>query len=127
MINSPLAFPVTLKDNYLEVLDETLLPFQEKYIKVKTFEESLLVLGSMKTRAMGQVLLFFYSCILFKGKYSIDDVGENREMLFDLENDPGEMINCVDLRAYKDIQKRLQRELLRDLDSRGVKLKQPIA
>jgi methylthioribose-1-phosphate isomerase len=56
------------------VLDETVLPFEERYIEVRTLEEALSVLGSMKTRALGQVLLFFYSCALFQDEFSIDDM-----------------------------------------------------
>lgn len=74
MINSPLANPVKFKDSFIEVLDETALPFKEKYIKVNTLEEALEVLRLMKTRALGQVLLFFYSCVLFEDVFSIDDI-----------------------------------------------------
>jgi len=37
---------------------------EETYIEVKTFDDALQVLGQMKTRAFGQVLLFFYTCVL---------------------------------------------------------------
>ena len=57
------------------VLDETLLPFREQYIEVEDLDKALWVLGSMKTRAFGQVLLFFYSCCLFKN-YSIGEIAE---------------------------------------------------
>ncbi len=63
MTESILALPVRFKGNYIEVLDETLLPFNEKYIRVDTLEYALSVLGSMKTRAMGQVL-YFTPCVL---------------------------------------------------------------
>ena len=66
MYSSPLLFPVKLKDKNIIVLDETLLPFREEYIEVDSLEKALKVLGLMKTRAFGQVLLFFYSCVLFK-------------------------------------------------------------
>lgn len=74
MLYSPLAFPVRLQNGCMAVLDETALPFEERYIEVRTLEEALWVLGSMKTRALGQVLLFFYSCILFQDQFSIDDM-----------------------------------------------------
>ena len=74
MLSSPLAFPVRLQDGWLAVLDETALPFEEKYILVRTLEDALWVFGSMKTRALGQVLLFFYSCVLFQDQFSIDDI-----------------------------------------------------
>ena len=62
---SPLLFPVRLEGSYIKVLDETLLPFKEEYIIVDSLEKSLWVLKEMKTRSLGQVLLFFYSCLLF--------------------------------------------------------------
>ena len=74
MLSSPLAFPVRLQEGCMTVLDETVLPFEEKYIEVRTLEEALWVLGSMKTRALGQVLLFFYACVLFQDQFSIDDI-----------------------------------------------------
>ena len=73
-LESPLLMPVTFKDNKIIVLDETLVPFKEEYIEVITLEEAIEVLGQMKTRSLGQVLLFFYSCVLFSHKYSIDDL-----------------------------------------------------
>ncbi len=62
---SPLLFPVTLKNSSIIVLDETILPFEEEYIEVRDLEKALWVLKEMKTRSLGQVLLFFYSCLLF--------------------------------------------------------------
>ncbi|MCD6319410.1 MAG: hypothetical protein J7M03_01885 [Candidatus Desulfofervidaceae bacterium] len=53
-----------MEGNSILVLDETKLPFAETYIEVKNLEEALKVLREMKTRAFGQVLLFFYTCIL---------------------------------------------------------------
>jgi len=61
---SPLCFPVRMEGNTILVLDETKLPFTETYIEVKSLEDALKVLGEMKTRAFGQVLLFFYTCVL---------------------------------------------------------------
>jgi methylthioribose-1-phosphate isomerase len=63
-MNSPLSFPVRLQGNTISVLDETKLPLEETYIEVKTLEDALQALGQMKTRAFGQVLLFFYTCVL---------------------------------------------------------------
>lgn len=68
---SPLCFPIRLEEDNIFVLDETRLPFEEKYIKVNTLKGALKVLGEMKTRAFGQVLLFFYTCVLHK---DIDEV-----------------------------------------------------
>ena len=61
---SPLTFPVRLQKNTISVLDETKLPREETYITVKNLTDALKVLGQMKTRAFGQVLLFFYTCVL---------------------------------------------------------------
>jgi methylthioribose-1-phosphate isomerase len=61
---SPLSFPIRLQGNTIYVLDETRLPLEETYIEVKTPTDALEVLGQMKTRAFGQVLLFFYTCVL---------------------------------------------------------------
>ncbi len=73
MYSSLLLFPVKLEGKKIIVLDETLLPFKEGYIKVDSLEKALDVLGSMKTRAFGQVLLFFYCCALFDS-YSIAEI-----------------------------------------------------
>lgn len=74
-MDSPLLFPVSLKEEIIYVLDETKVPFKEHYIEVKTLDNALRVLGEMKTRSLGQVLLFFYSCILFKD-FSVDQIVE---------------------------------------------------
>ncbi|MCQ9205960.1 MAG: hypothetical protein NG737_06580 [Omnitrophica bacterium] len=84
-MDSPLLFPVRLENNIIYVLDETQIPFKEHYIEVKTIDDALLVLGEMKTRSLGQVLLFFYSCLVFK-EFSIDQIIQrfkNRRPTFD--------------------------------------------
>jgi methylthioribose-1-phosphate isomerase len=63
-MHSHVAFPVRLQGNIICALDETKLPFEETYIEVKTLAGALEVLGQMKTRAFGQVLLFFYTCVI---------------------------------------------------------------
>jgi methylthioribose-1-phosphate isomerase len=63
-MKSPLCFPVRLEGQTIYVLDETRLPFEETYLEVKSLEDALGVLGQMKTRAFGQVLLFLYTCVL---------------------------------------------------------------
>lgn len=75
-VQSPLLFPVTLKDSSIIVLDETRLPFKEEYIEVRDLEKALWVLKEMKTRSLGQVLLFFYSCVLFTPLEKVDSVKE---------------------------------------------------
>jgi methylthioribose-1-phosphate isomerase len=76
-MESPLLFPVKLKDDTIFVLDETLLPFKEEYIKVISVDEALTVLKGMKTRSLGQVLLYFYSCLLFQEKVSFNGLAES--------------------------------------------------
>ncbi|MCP4653392.1 MAG: hypothetical protein GY858_08445 [Candidatus Omnitrophica bacterium] len=73
-MDSPLLFPVRIKGKALLVLDETLIPFKEEYIDVKNLDDALFVLGQMKTRALGQVLLFFYSCVFFHKEGTVDDI-----------------------------------------------------
>ncbi len=68
---SPLCFPVRLREDTIFVLDETKLPFEEAYIEVKNLDESLKVLAGMRTRAFGQVLLFFYTCVI---NQNIDEI-----------------------------------------------------
>src|SRR4030042_1600545 len=63
-MRSPLSLPVRLQGHTISVLDETKLPLEETYIEVKTIDDALQALGQMKTRAFGQVLLFFYTCVL---------------------------------------------------------------
>lgn len=63
-MHSPLSFPVQLQDNKISLLDETRLPLEEAYIEVESLAAALQALGQMKTRAFGQVLLFFYTCVL---------------------------------------------------------------
>jgi methylthioribose-1-phosphate isomerase len=63
-MHSPLSFSVRLQGNTISVLDETRLPREETYIEVGSLDNALQALGHMKTRAFGQVLLFFYTCVL---------------------------------------------------------------
>ena len=71
---SPLLFPVRLEERKLLVLDETSLPFKEEYLKVEKLEDALDILAKMKTRALGQVLLFFYSAVLFQKEISPEEL-----------------------------------------------------
>ena len=61
---SPLFWPVRFKDNTIYVLDETLLSNKLHYIKVKTCQEACAAIKQMKTRALGQVTLVFYTFLL---------------------------------------------------------------
>ncbi|MBN2119835.1 MAG: hypothetical protein JW734_02100 [Candidatus Omnitrophica bacterium] len=73
-MKSPLLFPVRLKDKSIFVLDETGLPFKEEYIEVSGLDDALGVLKEMKTRSLGQVLLFFHCCALFGDRLSVDEI-----------------------------------------------------
>lgn len=75
-MKSPLLLPVSLRANTIFVLDETQLPFKKEYIEVNSFEDALGVLRDMKTRSLGQVLLFFYCCAVFHETHKIEQVVE---------------------------------------------------
>lgn len=61
---SPLFWPAYLKDDALFVLDETLVPKQLKYVKVKNSDEAVKVIRQMKTRAFGQFLVVLSTFLL---------------------------------------------------------------
>ena len=61
---SPLFWPVGLKDKTIAVLDETELPQRVKYLTIRNYREACQAIVSMKTRAIGQVLLVFYTFLL---------------------------------------------------------------
>ncbi len=65
---SPLFWPVELKDETIFILDETLLPHKVKYIKVNDYKAAAKAIKEMKTRAVGQVLLVFYTFLLEASK-----------------------------------------------------------
>src|SRR3989338_8148926 len=58
---SPLFWPIKLKGNAIYILDETALPKKLKYIKVTNYQQACLAIKEMKTRAVGQVILVFYT------------------------------------------------------------------
>jgi len=61
---SPLFWPVELKGEVISVLDETKLPHRLAYLKIKNYQEACRAIKSMKTRAIGQVLLVFNTFLL---------------------------------------------------------------
>ena len=71
---SPLFEPALWDDGRFKILDETLLPWKMEYIEVREVAQALEAVRSMKTRAFGQVLTFFYAAALAarsaKGKNS---------------------------------------------------------
>src|SRR3989338_8168595 len=61
---SPLFWPVTLKNGVMRVLDETLLPRKMQYIQVSNAREAANVIHRMKTRAFGQFLVVLNTLLL---------------------------------------------------------------
>lgn len=61
---SPLFWPIQLKGNAIHILDETKLPQKLVYIKARNYLDSCKAIRQMKTRAVGQVLLVFYTFLL---------------------------------------------------------------
>ena len=61
---SPLFWPVELKRETISVLDQTELPQRLTYLKIKNYRDACQAIKSMKTRAIGQVLLVFYTFLL---------------------------------------------------------------
>ncbi|MFH1877038.1 MAG: S-methyl-5-thioribose-1-phosphate isomerase [Candidatus Omnitrophota bacterium] len=61
---SPLFCPIHLKADSIAILDETLLPHKVKYIEVKDYRAACDAIKGMKTRAVGQVILVFYTFLL---------------------------------------------------------------
>jgi methylthioribose-1-phosphate isomerase len=61
---SPLFWPVELKGETISAIDETKLPQRLIYFKIKNYQEACQAIKSMKTRAIGQVLLVFYTFLL---------------------------------------------------------------
>jgi len=61
---SPLFWPIQLKGSTIYILDETLLPDKIKYIKVRDYRQAARAIKEMKTRAVGQVILVFYTFLL---------------------------------------------------------------
>jgi len=58
---SPLFWPIQLKGGIIYILDETLLPQKVKYIQAKNYLDACKAIKDMKTRAVGQVILVFYT------------------------------------------------------------------
>lgn len=61
---SLLFWPVRIQGDTVFVLDETLLPGEVRYLKVKDYRQAATLIRQMKTRAVGQVLLVFYTFLL---------------------------------------------------------------
>ena len=61
---SALFWPIELRKDVISILDETLLPGEVKYIKAKNYVDCAKAIKDMKTRAVGQVILVFYTFLL---------------------------------------------------------------
>lgn len=57
-------WPVQLKGRTIRVLDETALPGRLTYLEVRNLEQACMAIRTMKTRAVGQVLLIFSTFLL---------------------------------------------------------------
>jgi methylthioribose-1-phosphate isomerase len=68
MRESPLFWPVRLKNNTIFCLDETALPARLVYLKVKGLKPALNLIKTMKTRAFGQVLMVYNIFLLLLKK-----------------------------------------------------------
>ena len=65
---SPLFWPIKLRGNTIYILDETRLPQKLEYIKVRNYKQACEAIKSMKTRAVGQVILVLYAFLIESGK-----------------------------------------------------------
>ncbi len=61
---SPLFWPASLKGGVMSVLDETQVPKNLHYIKIKTLKGAVNVIHNMKTRAFGQFLVVLYTFLM---------------------------------------------------------------
>lgn len=68
MKESPLFWPIKLKDETVFVLDETQLPQRLVYLKCNNISQIVHVIKDMKTRAFGQVLIVLYTFLLILEK-----------------------------------------------------------
>jgi methylthioribose-1-phosphate isomerase len=64
MKESPLFWPIRLKENVIYVLDETQLPQKLTYLKCRNIALVVRAIKDMKTRAFGQVLVAWYTFIM---------------------------------------------------------------
>ena len=64
MKESILFWPVYLKGEILYILDETKIPHNVAYIKVRNYREAIRAVVDMKTRAFGQFLTVCYAFVL---------------------------------------------------------------
>ncbi|MDD5654566.1 MAG: S-methyl-5-thioribose-1-phosphate isomerase [Candidatus Omnitrophica bacterium] len=61
---SPLFWPIEFKNGAVYILDETALPGKLTYIKARDYKQACCAISEMKTRAVGQVILVFYTFLM---------------------------------------------------------------
>ena len=61
---SPLFWPIEFKNGVVYILDETALPGKLTYIKARDYKQACRAIKEMKTRAVGQVILVFYTFLM---------------------------------------------------------------
>jgi len=77
---SPLFWPIALKPDGIYILDETALPSKLKYLKARDYLDCAKAIKEMKTRAVGQVILVFYTFLLEARR-----IKEDKDLLPDLK------------------------------------------
>ena len=105
LVSNALEIPITILDIVGSEIPEnmhgqSLLPLVEgKNIDDREFviAETMFARGAENLGATGRMIR------TKKYKYCIYDNGNNREQLFNMENDPGEMQNLVNKEEFKEI------------------------
>ncbi len=81
MTESPLFWPVRLKEKALFILDETRIPQKVTYLKVRGYRQAIRAVVDMKTRAFGQFLTVCYTFVLELKKSKLKDRQAQLELL----------------------------------------------
>ena len=81
---SPLFWPIILKGSIIYILDETLLPQSLSYIKVTDYKQACYAIKQMKTRALGQVLLVFYTFLLVIRQNKNNNLNKSNQNIYKL-------------------------------------------
>jgi len=80
-LQSPLFEPVVWTGDGFKVLNEIVLPETVEYIEIADVAQAIDAVREMKTRAFGQVLVFFYSGALLAERYAGTEAARLREEL----------------------------------------------
>lgn len=81
MKESILFWPVHLKDDCLEILDETKIPQAVHYLRAKDYQDAIDAVVGMKTRAFGQFLTVCYTFVLELKKSRLETKEEELALL----------------------------------------------